>query len=76
VNRRQEPAAREKKGEIGVPFAETSRHRRKSQQLFDNFFAKLQTAEETILTNPGGGFIGIHNLNNRLSGGRRCLGVS
>jgi hypothetical protein len=64
-----------KKGEIGLPIAETNRHRRKCQQLFDNLLAKLQTAEETILTNPASGFIGIHILNQRLSGSWQRLGV-
>jgi hypothetical protein len=64
-----------KKGEIGFPIAETGRHRRKRQQLFDNVLAKLQTAEETILTNPPSGFIGVHILNKRLSGSWQRLGV-
>jgi hypothetical protein len=37
--------------------------------------AKLQTAEETVLSNSASGFLGVHILNQRLSGSWQRLGV-
>jgi hypothetical protein len=37
------------KGKVGVSIADTGRHRRKRQQLFDDIFTKMQAWEEPIV---------------------------
>jgi hypothetical protein len=57
------------KGKARVPIAETGRHHRKRQQLFDDIFAEMQARGEPILIYRASRFIDIHILNECQPGG-------